>query len=176
MKSTIKVVVAAFSLIAAGTAAAETAGEYVDDSTLQARVKTELMSDDFAGGAGINLETRKGVVQLGGFVDDAAKAEQAEKVVAAVDGVAKVDNQLHEKPGKRTTGQSLDDKVITTRVKSSLADADFGTGMDINVDTYNGVVLLTGFVKSKETAKLAAKLAEGVDNVDDVINGVYVSD
>lgn len=149
-------------------------GQAIDDATLQTKVKTKLMTDDFMEGAGINLETSDGVVQLGGFVDDEAKGKKAAELVAGIEGVKEVDNQLHAKSGERTTGQSVDDTTITTKVKAGLADADLGTAAAINVDTYNGVVLLTGFVDSKETAKMAEKYASEQANVNKVINGIYV--
>ena len=148
--------------------------QMMDNAALQAKVKTKLMTDDFMQGAGINLETSNGVVQLGGFIDDEAKGKKAAELVAGVEGVKEVDNQLHKKPGERTSGQMVDDTTITTKVKAGLADADLGTAAAINVDTYNGVVLLTGFVDSKETAKLAEKYASEQENVDKVINGIYV--
>jgi hyperosmotically inducible protein len=154
----------------------KTAGQHVDDSMVQAKVKTALMGDDFFGGAGINIEMHKGIVQLGGWVDSKEAAAAAGEKAAAVEGVKKVDNQLHVKQGEATMGQSVDDGVITTRVKSAIGGEDLGTGFNVNVDTYNGVVLLTGFVGSKDVKAQVGTLAEGVDNVKDVINGVYAFD
>ena len=47
----------------------QSAGEVVDDSTLTAKVKTALISDPVTKANQINVETYRGVVQLGGFVD-----------------------------------------------------------------------------------------------------------
>jgi len=154
----------------------KTAGQGVDDTTLQTEVKAKLMGNDFFGGSGINTEVRKGVVQLGGFVSDVAKASEAVAVAANINGVKLVDNQLHAKQGKASMGQSLDDKVITTKTKSSIADADFGDGIKVNVDTYNGVVLLTGFIDTQEKKDTAGTRARNVPNVKSVINGIYVLD
>jgi osmotically-inducible protein OsmY len=66
--------------------------------------------------------------------------------------------------------------VATTRVKSAIASADFGDGVAINVDTWNGVVLLTGFADTLESKLRAGDLAAADKNVDDVINGIYVMD
>jgi hyperosmotically inducible protein len=154
----------------------KTAGQGVDDTTVQTEVKAKLLGDDFFGGSGINTEVRKGVVQLGGFVDDKAKADQAAAVAATVDGVKLVDNQLHARQGKASMGQKLDDRGITTKVKGSIADADFGDSIKINVDTYNGVVLLTGFVNTADKKATAGTRASNVANVKSVINGIYVLD
>ena len=174
----IKSLTLSFDLSAAAgpTMADKTAGEMVDDSLIQGNVKTKIMAEDFGEGASVNLETRKGVVQLGGFIDDVETGKKLAEVAAAVDGVKSVDNQLHAKRGDRSAGRAIDDGVATTRVKSAIASADFGDGVAINVDTYNGVVLLTGFADTPESKKRAGELAAADGNVDDVINGIYVMD
>lgn len=149
-------------------------GEVMDNAALQTKVKTQLMADDLVGGTAVNLETENGVVQLGGFVDDEAKAKHAAEVVAGVEGVTKVDNQLHAKSGDRSAGQVIDDSMITTKVKAGLGEMDLGMAAAVNVDTYNGVVLLTGFVDSEEAKASAATEAADHDDVTDVINGIYV--
>ncbi len=163
-------------LAVAGPAFADkTAGQMVDDSVIQAEAKAKIMSDDIVtGGWDINLETRKGVVQLGGFVDDPEKGSRAAERVAEVDGVVKVDNQLHQKSGERSAGQVVDDGVTTTRVKTAIGSADLGKGVKINVDTYNGVVLLTGFVDTAEDKQTAGETAAADPNTKKVINGIYV--
>jgi len=152
----------------------KTVGQGVDDTTIQAEVKARLLGDDFFGGTAINTEVRKGVVQLGGWVDDASKSAQAAATAAKVDGVKAVDNQLHEKQGKASMGQKLDDTVITTKVKSSIADSGLAEGIKVNVDTYNGVVLLTGFVDTQENKDTCGVRASNVANVKSVVNGIYV--
>ena len=120
-------------LIAAGPSLAEkTTGEMVDDSLIQGEVKAKLVGEDMMGGMGVNLETRKGVVQLGGFVDDVEKGKKLAELAATVEGVKKVDNQLHAKRGERSTGRAIDDGVATTRVKTAIASADLGDGVAIN--------------------------------------------
>lgn len=176
MNRWIALTVVAGLLFPASLWADKTAGQGLDDATIQTEVKAKLLGDDFFGGSGINTEVRKGVVQLGGFVDDKAKADQAASVAASVGGVKLVDNQLHPRQGKATMGQKLDDRTITTKVKGSIADADFGDAVKVNVDTYNGVVLLTGFVDTTAKKDTAGTLASNVANVKSVINGIYVLD
>jgi len=168
--------ISASLLCSASVFADKTVGQGVDDTTIQAEVKAKLLSDDFFGGAGINTEVRKAVVQLGGWVDDASQSADAAAIAAMVGGVKLVDNQLHEKPGKITVGQKLDDSVITTKAKSSIADFNLGDGFKVNVDTYNGVVLLTGFVDTQEKKDTCGTRASNVANVKSLINGIYVLD
>jgi hyperosmotically inducible protein len=155
----------------------KTAGDVVDDSAIQAELKTKLIGDNPIDGLSINIEVRKGVVQLGGFIDDAQVGEDAARTAAGVEGVVEVDNQLHLKEGKASMGRNVDDKVVTTKVKGSLGEIGSGSSLfKVNVDTYNGVVLLTGFVDSDEIKDKAGDIAKGTDNVNKVINGIHVLD
>jgi hyperosmotically inducible protein len=175
MKILITLATALTLLLSTAAFADKTAGEVVDDSAIQAELKTKLIGDNPIEGLSINIEVRKGVVQLGGFIDDAQVAEDAARTAAGVEGVVKVDNQLHLKEGKASMGRNVDDKVVTTKVKTSLGEIESGSSLfKVNVDTYNGVVLLTGFADSDEIKDKAGEMAEGTDNVTKVINGIYV--
>lgn len=69
-------------------------GNPVDDAWLTARVKTMLLKDDIARGLSVNVETRKGMVQLSGWVDNEAQIAHAEQLARSVDGVTTVKNAL----------------------------------------------------------------------------------
>ena len=47
------------------------------------------------------------------------------------------------------TGEYVDNSVITTKIKSQLAADDFLKSFEISVETYKGIVQLSGFVDSK---------------------------
>ncbi|MEP7243995.1 MAG: BON domain-containing protein [Gammaproteobacteria bacterium] len=74
-----------------------TAGEVVDDSVITAKVKLALAEDKTVAGHQVEVKTREGVVQLGGFVDTGAQKSQASVVTRQVAGVKQVDNQLEVK-------------------------------------------------------------------------------
>jgi osmotically-inducible protein OsmY len=68
----------------------------------------------------------------------------------------------------KTVGETIDDATITTRVKTSLLnDPDVG-GLRIDVDTFKGVVTLSGRVKTKEEEATAISLARKIGGVTDV--------
>ena len=68
----------------------------------------------------------------------------------------------------RTVNKTIDDATITTRVKTALLnDPDVG-GLRIDVDTFKGVVTLTGRVKSKDEEAKAIALARKIGGVADV--------
>ncbi|MHC1697320.1 MAG: BON domain-containing protein [Geobacteraceae bacterium] len=75
---------------------------------------------------------------------------------------------------KEGTGEYLDDTAITTKVKAAIfADADLKV-MQINVETFKGVVQLSGFVNSAQSVTKAAEVARGVKGVTAVKNNLIV--
>lgn len=68
----------------------------------------------------------------------------------------------------KTVGETIDDATITTRVKTALLNDPKVGGLAIDVDTFKGVVTLSGGVKSKEEAQIAAEIARRTPGVTDV--------
>lgn len=145
-----------------------TVGTEVDDSLMTTAVKTALLSEANLKSLDVMVETRKGEVQLSGFVDDQAQITLAESVTRGVAGVKAVDNRLVVKVGTSTIGNKIDDAVVTARVKSAFTQDDGVKGMDIAVETRNGDVILSGFVENRaqiDRAMVVARTIEGVANV-----------
>lgn len=71
-------------------------------------------------------------------------------------------------PHQEATGEYVDDSVITTKVKAAiLNDADLKV-MQINVETFKGVVQLSGFVESQAMIARAVEVTRGVAGVTSV--------
>jgi hyperosmotically inducible protein len=68
----------------------------------------------------------------------------------------------------KSVGETIDDATITTRVKTALLNDPVVGGMRIDVDTFKGVVTLSGRVKSKDEEAKAVQLARNVPGVTDV--------
>lgn len=77
-------------------------------------------------------------------------------------------------PTQESTGQMLDDSVVTTKVKAAIFNETSLKSLDISVTTFRGVVHLTGHVDSKRSAAVATKVAEGVPGVKAVDNELQV--
>ena len=75
---------------------------------------------------------------------------------------------------KESTGEYIDDSVITTRVKAAILDDPMTKVMEINVETYKGIVQLSGFVSSQAAADRAVELARGVKGVTSVKNSMQL--
>jgi osmotically-inducible protein OsmY len=74
----------------------------------------------------------------------------------------------------KTIGETIDDTTITTRVKTSMLNDPAVGGTSIDVDTYKGVVTLSGRVKSQAEHDQAVALARKVDGVTDVKDALQV--
>jgi len=74
------------------------------------------------------------------------------------------------------TGDFLSDSAITARVKTALFEADQVSAGNINVETVDGHVVLSGVVATSEEADLAVQLAQGVEGVKSVENDIEVQE
>jgi hyperosmotically inducible protein len=78
-----------------------------------------------------------------------------------------------EDPSRRGAGEFTDDAALTAKVKTAIAtDAGAKTAAAVNVDTYRGVVQLTGFVDSEDQATRAVSAAKKVQGVRSVKNDI----
>jgi len=78
----------------ASTQKKEGTGEYIDDSVITTKVKSQLAADDFLKSFQISVESRKGIVQLSGFVDSQKAVNKADQITRGVEGVKSVRNDL----------------------------------------------------------------------------------
>jgi len=77
-------------------------------------------------------------------------------------------------PTHEGTGQYVDDSVITTKVKAAILGEPGLKVSEINVETYKGVVQLSGFVSSRADINSAVRVAGAVGGVKSVTNDMQV--
>jgi hyperosmotically inducible protein len=77
-------------------------------------------------------------------------------------------------PTSDSTGQYVDDTVITTKIKSALLGDDAVKSFDVSVETVKGVVQLSGFVNTSAQKSAAGKDASAVQGVKSVKNNLIV--
>ena len=75
---------------------------------------------------------------------------------------------------QESTGEYVDDSVITTKVKTLLAADDFLKSFQIGVETYKGTVQLSGFVNSQRAVDKAVEITRSVKGVKSVKNDLIV--
>ncbi len=71
-----------------------TVGTEIDDSVVTTRVKSALLSEVAIKSFDIQVETRKGEVQLSGFVDNQTQIDRAIEIAHNVEGVKSVTNKM----------------------------------------------------------------------------------
>jgi len=161
------------------------------DNKIAESIKQNLSVDEKLSGTDIDVQVDKGVVTLKGKVLGTAEANRAIAIAKAVPGVVRVDSKIEidttitnddvedrlekneealekqkeESEPKRSLGTVIDDATITAAVKLKLAKDDLVSAYKIDVDTKNGMVTLTGTVKSELEARRAIELAELVEGV-----------
>ena len=151
-----------------------TAGETVDDTTINSSVKTNLIDNDDVHARNINVETNKGRVTLIGYVRSEEQHKSAIETAERTKGVVEVIDALLIVKEKRSTGRTLDDQTIETKLKYSLKDAGASQALAIVTEVRNGEVLLGGFVESEEVKKRAGEIAGYVTGVTKVHNRLAV--
>jgi osmotically-inducible protein OsmY len=77
-------------------------------------------------------------------------------------------------PTHQSTGEYVDDSVITTKIKALLAEDDFLKSFQISVETYQGTVQLSGFVNSQMAVDKAGQIATSIQGVKSIKNDLIV--
>lgn len=157
------------------------ATQEITDTAITAGVKTKLAATRDLDSSDITVTTAGGTVTLTGTVDNAAAKAAAETATRSFAGVTNVNNRLSVSSpsvaaaAKDTGGavmatgdaaaQAMSDTWITTKIKSVLlADSD-AKGLDVKVDTKDGVVTLEGELANQAAVDHVKALASDVEGV-----------
>ena len=150
-------------------------GGFMDDSGVTAKVKAALVDDDAIKSTDISVETHSGVVTLSGFVPSQDQAEKAVAAAKKVEGVKSVSDKLHAKDStKSSVSGYAGDAATTSEIKAKLLADDIVPSRNVKVETTNGVVQLSGTVKSQAQSERAEGIAKAIDGVKSVKNDLTV--
>lgn len=150
-------------------------GGYMDDSGVTAKVKAALVDNDAIKSTDISVETHSGVVTLNGFVTSQEQAELAVAAAKKVEGVKSVSDKLHVKDGtKQTVSGYAGDAATTSEIKAKLLADDIVPSRNVKVETTNGVVQLSGTVKTQAQSERAEGIAKAIEGVKSVKNDLTV--
>ena len=142
-------------------------GSRVDDELIQMKGGSRLDEAFPDGRVRVNVTSYNRMVLLTGQVPNDADKATVEQVVAKVDNVQSVINELSVGPAT-TLGERSKDAFVTTKVKASIVDSQDLFANSIKIVTHRGVVYLMGRVSERE-ANHAAELARGVSGVTKVV-------
>jgi osmotically-inducible protein OsmY len=132
--------------------------------------KVRLMASSTTPALDINVDTRDGIVTLFGIVPSEEVKQAAKVEVLKTDGVRRVRNELQVVPEQHRKTVEVKDADIKKSIEKQLAEETRLEDADIGMDVKNGVVHLTGEVKSNAerfTALQTARMAPGVRAVVD---------
>ena len=129
---------------------------------------------------GINAEYKSAYALCGpmsGEARNTCKAEaRAKRKAARADLAARNAPPAKAAPmsKRETPGEYLDDTAITAKVKTAVFEDRSLKSAEINVETYKGIVQLSGFVRSRADINRAVEVARGVKGVTSVKNVMIV--
>lgn len=150
-------------------------GNFMDDSSITAKVKAALVDHDSIKSTDISVKTDNKVVTLSGFVTSQQQAEEAVKVAKGVEGVSSVSDKLHVRDSKSQSMKSYaGDTATTSEIKAKLMADDTVPSRHVKVETTEGVVQLSGTVDSQAQSDRAESIAKAVDGVKSVKNDIKV--
>jgi len=162
-------------------ATAMTAACSTSDAGITSAVKSRLAADDMVKADRIDVDTKDKVVTLRGEVETAAAKNRAVELARATDGVRDVVDVLALAPVAAPTsgvGEPVPDAArdepltgdpgITAAVKTKMLADTTVSGLKIDVDTKDGVVVLAGNVASAAEKRRAIEIARETDGVKSV--------
>lgn len=149
------------------------------DAWIDGKAETTLLLNTNLNSFDINTDVKDGTLTLSGAVESEIEKSLAAELVANLEGVTAVDNQLTVIPAKDAEQSSeiinsLTDSKISTVVKTRLLLESEVSGTDIAVSTDNKVVTLSGEVSSDAEQDLALAIARNTNDVDKVVNQLSV--
>lgn len=160
--------------------------EAVEDASITASVKSRLLWNDATDGLDIDVDTMRGKVSLSGNASTQAEKTLATKLARLTDGVRAVDNHIVVGPESKLDADADDDtrkerqasnaaspagetpvsdSWISAKVKSSLLMSAGVDGLDMSVDTKEGLVTLGGAASSMAERDLAVEIAKDIKGV-----------
>jgi hyperosmotically inducible periplasmic protein len=147
------------------------------DTVITAKIKASMAADSTVKASEIEVNTDHKVVTLSGNINSQAEKDRALEIARSTSGVANVVDMLSVRTGSaegnapdpdRSLGERIDDAGITAAVKTKLLDDPQVRGLKIDVDTRDGVVFLTGTVRTQAESDRAVEIARGTEHVKDV--------
>ena len=144
-----------------------TSGMYLEDERIEQSAGAKLR-EHTQQGSRASVTSFNRLALITGEVRTAAEKAELERIVASVENVRTVINELEVVPFVSSITQRTKDTFITSKVKASLIDAKDLQAHAIKVVTELNVVYLMGIVTPRE-AKRAAEIARGVNDVRKVV-------
>jgi osmotically-inducible protein OsmY len=178
----------AFCSLAVSTAYSEESSSFegeAKDAWLTGRIESMYLLNEHLNPFQISTNVENGTVYLTGTVDTDVDKDLAAALAKNLEGVVKVENELMidataqsaadtNGNARRDFGTWVDDATTTAAVKSRLVGNSNTKGLQIDVDTNQDIVTLSGSVETEEEKALAEEIARLAKDVEEVRNNLVV--
>jgi osmotically-inducible protein OsmY len=161
----------------------------IKDAWLHGKLEATLLFNEHLDSFAIDSDVRNGVAYLRGAVESDIDRDLAGQIAKSIDGITSVENELTVDKAKaamaKTSDRSMENQgfkqtvlnaTLTARIKSQLLLNGNTAGLDINVDSNDGVVTLSGEVDSEQEKELAVRIAENTNGSKSVNDRLLVNE
>ncbi|MCK7592475.1 BON domain-containing protein [Pseudomarimonas salicorniae] len=152
------------------------------EGLIWATYATSESLDSFA----LDVEVEGNTATLEGEVESVIERRLAERIALGTEGIDKVVNRIRVEPDlvivaatlapQRSFARMVGDAAITAKIDSLLLWNEYTDGLDINVETVDGKVTLTGVADTRNSRKMADRLARAVAGVREVDNRLSIDE
>jgi osmotically-inducible protein OsmY len=160
----------------------------VKDAWITGKIETVYELNGNLNAFEIDTDVANGTVHLTGMVESDIDRDLAGQIAEGIDGVVDVQNDLTveetarqmaaaraDGDEQRTFGGWVDDATTTAAVKANLVGNSNTKGLQIDVDTRDNLVTLSGEVSTADVKQLAEEIARNTGDVKDVRNQLVVA-
>jgi len=156
----------------------EQAGDAASDVRMHLALEAKLAQSDGLSAIAIDTDVNDGIAQLRGDVQTDAQRQLATELAESVEGIRSVRNELVVTGDDPSVAERLKhgvtDAALTARIKSRLLLSENTSGLAIDVDTDDDVVMLEGEVESEAERELAGMIAANTVGVEEVKNNLRI--
>ena len=155
------------------------ASDRAADAWITMKIQSQLFADDDVRSQAIDVDTVDGRVTLTGVLDTEEAKAQALAIARTTDGVTSVDDRLFLATESRdvpaATEENDADEAITTLVRAAFFTDPRIKPWNVDVQTSDGTVLLSGVVDDEAARQRAVEIAGSVEGVVEVVDRLSTS-
>jgi osmotically-inducible protein OsmY len=145
-----------------------TPGQGIDDAAAVAEIKSKFARTDAKAFASVGVQVAGGRALLSGTAAEAAVKSEAERLAWTVRQIRAVSNEIEVGP-KPSFAKNAKDDAISAQVRMRMFNDPTVRAIDVDIETHNGVVYLTGLVGNEDARRRAAEIASVVKGVTKVV-------
>lgn len=145
-----------------------TPGQGIDDAAAVAEIKSKFMRTDAQAFSAVDVQVAGGRALLTGSAPEPAIKSEAERLTWTVRQIRSVANEIEIGP-KPKLGRTAKDDAISAQIRARMFNDPTVRAVDVDIQTHNGIVYLTGLVGNEDARRRAAEIASLVKGVTKVV-------